>query len=147
MWHLKLVDEPYKNPDAIKKLYEYMINPVKTSGLTGCYNALPGQEIYMMKHVKRLFGKDDGRQLLHFIISLSPNSNISEEAMFEKSSCIASCFYKHQVVFSVHSDTPHIHSHFMVNTISFLDGSRITDDDGVRRFLNEICEQVFGSQS
>lgn len=147
MWYLKLVDRPYDKPDAIKTLYEYMSRSVKTYGLIGCYNALPEEAIYMMKHVKRLFGKDDGRQLLHIIISLSTDANISEEAMFRISSYIASYFYKHQVVFSVHSDTPNIHTHFMVNTISFLDGSRLTDDEGIKRDIHNICEQVFGPQS
>lgn len=92
MPYIKFVNEPYQNKSAILNLYNYMTNPVKTNGLTGGYNVIPAYAVQMMRTVKKLYGKDDGKQLLHIIISLSKKENISEKAMYRISSYIASFF-------------------------------------------------------
>ena len=142
MPYIKLVNETYSNSDAIKNVYNYMTNAVKTNGLTGGYNVVPAYSVQMMRTVKKLYGKDDGKQLLHIIISLSEKENISEEAMYRISLHIASFFRDYQVVFSVHSNTGHIHTHFMVNTVSFRDGSRINENE-IKCSLEKICAEIF----
>lgn len=136
------MNEAYQNSDAILNLYNYMTNPVKTMGLTGGYNLIPQYTVQMMKTVKQIYGKDNGKQLLHIIISLSGAESISKEAMYENSLYIASCFCDNQVLFSVHSDTGHLHTHFMVNTVSFRDGSRINENE-IKCSLTKICAEIF----
>ena len=142
MQYIKFVNEAYQNSDAILNLYNYMTNPVKTMGLTGGYNLIPQYTVQMMKTVKQIYGKDNGKQLLHIIISLSGAESISKEAMYEISLHIASCFCDNQVLFSVHSDTGHLHTHFMVNTVSFRDGSRINENE-IKCSLTKICAEIF----
>lgn len=142
MPYIKLVDGAYNNSDAIKNMYNYMTDPAKTNGLTGGYNVIPAYAVQMMRTVKKLYGKDDGKQLLHIIISLSKKENISKEAMYRISSYIASFFCDYQLVFSVHSNTGHIHTHFMINTVSFRDGSRINESE-IKCGLEKICAEIF----
>lgn len=144
MPHIKFVNEAYQNSDAILNLYNYMTNPVKTMGLTGGYNLVPQYAVQMMKTVKQIYGKDNGKQLLHIIISLSKAESISKEAMYGISMYTASCFCNNQVLFSVHSDTRHLHTHFMVNTVSFRDGSRINESE-IKNGLEKICAVIFPS--
>lgn len=119
-----------------------MTNPIKTLGLTGGYNVIPRYAVQMMKTTKLLYNKDDGKQLIHIIISLSKAENIPARAMYEISSYIASNFHDFQVLFSVHSDTEYIHTHFMINTVSFRDGSRIKENN-LKYSFEKICSEIF----
>lgn len=123
-----------------------MTNPIKTLGLTGGYNVIPRYAVQMMKTTKLLYNKDGGRQLIHVIVSPSKAENISAKAMYEISSYIASNFNDFQVLFSVHSDTENIHTHFMINTVSFRNGSRINDNN-LKYSLEKICSEIFPVQN
>ena len=144
---IRLNNKSYKNPDAIDKVYKYMTQPLKAGGMVGGYNVIPEHAVYMMKAIKQIYNKEGGRQLLHIILSFPPGVAVADEAMFEISSYIASYFCNHQVVFSIHYDTDQMHSHFMVNTISFTDGSRITNDSQIRRDLHELCDAILNPQN
>lgn len=144
---IRLNNKSYKNLDAIDKVYKYMTQPSKAGGMVGGFNVIPEHAVYMMKAVKQIYNKEGGRQLLHIILSFPPGVAVADEAMFDISSYIASYFRNHQVVFSIHSDTNHMHSHFMVNTISFADGSKITNNSKINQDLHALCDAILNPQN
>lgn len=145
MPYIKIVDGKYNNPDALANALDYITSPTKTSGLVGGYNIIPEIAEEMMLQAKKIYGKTDGRQLVHIVYSLSPAEGqvITKEIMFEISRCIAAYFCKNQVVFSVHTFQNNLHTHFIINTISFFDGSKlITDKEFVSDF-EQYCDWIF----
>lgn len=139
MPYIKIVNENYDNDNAIDNLFGYITSCSKCGGMAGGYNVIPQYAIKMMKTVRHLYGKSDDSRLMHIILSLSSGETMSEEAMYKFSLCIASYFYDHQVVFGVHSDTNHLHTHFMVNTVSFRDGSALKSKGEIKRNLEMFC--------
>ena len=53
-----------------------------------------------------------------------------------------SYFGNHQVVFGVHSDINHLHTHFMVNNVSFRDGSALKSKGEIKLDLEILCSTV-----
>ena len=81
-----------------------------------------------MNRLARCFGQNHGIRLRHWIISFYPNElTLPEIAAFARQAC---AFYagKYQIVYAVHEDVPHPHIHFVMNYISYLDGSRYRGD-------------------
>lgn len=144
MPYIKIVNENYDNDNdnAIDNLFGYITSCSKCGGMAGGYNVIPQYAVKMMKMVRQLYGKSDGSQLIHIILSLSSGETMSEEAMYKFSLCIASYFCDHQVVFGVHSDTNHLHTHFMVNTVSFRDGSVLKSKGEIKRDLEMFCSNI-----
>lgn len=142
MPHIKIVNENYDNDNAISNLFGYITSCSKCGGMTGGYNVIPQYAVRMMKTVRQLYCKYDGSQLIHIILSLSSGETMSEEAMYKFSLCIASYFCNHQVVFGIHSDTNNLHTHFMVNTVSFRNGSLLKSKIEIKHDLEMFCSNI-----
>ncbi|WP_294449655.1 relaxase/mobilization nuclease domain-containing protein [uncultured Gemmiger sp.] len=87
-------------------------------------NCHPGTAREEMLAVKRRFGKEDGTVAYHGYQSFAPGEVIPEIA-HEIGVKLASQLWgdKYQVIVATHLDKAnHLHNHFVVNTVSFLDG-------------------------
>ncbi len=128
---LKIVSGDYQNADAVQKLYNYIADISKTDMPVFGYNVIPEYAVQMLMTAKQLYCKTDGQQAIHFIISFSPKERITAETLYELSKQVSYYFYNFQVVFAVHTLQSCLHTHFMVNTVSFADGHRL------------ICDRLF----
>lgn len=87
-------------------------------------NCHPGTAREEMLAVKRRFGKEDGTVAYHGYQSFAPGEATPEIA-HEIGVKLASQLWgdKYQVIVATHLDKAnHLHNHFVVNTVSFLDG-------------------------
>lgn len=87
-------------------------------------NCHPGTAREEMLAVKRRFGKEDGTVAYHGYQSFAPGEATPELA-HEIGVKLASQLWgeKYQVIVATHLDKAnHLHNHFVVNTVSFLDG-------------------------
>ena len=79
--------------------------------------------------IKKHFGKTCGKQVKHFVLTLENDEVSNVYSAFRLGYLVCQYFYgRHQVIYSVHTDTDNIEIHFCVNTVSFVDGSRLPDD-------------------
>lgn len=122
---LKIVNGSYTNSDAVQKLFSYITDYEKSEGYVYGHNVIPELTVQMFMTVKSLYSKINGKQVIHFIISFSPDETVTAEALFELSKYVSRYFYGYQVLFAVHTSQKCLHVHFMVNTISFIDGRRL----------------------
>jgi len=106
------------------------------------YNVIPEYTVQMFMTAKQLYCKTDGQQAIHFIISFSPKERITAETLYELSKQVSYYFYNFQVVFAVHTFQSCLHTHFMVNTVSFADGHRLICDSQLREGLLRHCAQI-----
>lgn len=123
---VKMIKGDYKNYDAVEKVIRYTTNPEKTEGYIGACGMDPFDPEHMivqMHKVKRAFEKEKGyRQVKHFVVSF-PDSGITKEQALRMAEEIAT-FYKsrYQICYAVHSNTENLHIHFVMNTVSYIDG-------------------------
>ncbi len=139
---LKIVSGDYRNADAVQKLYNYIADISKTDMPVFGYNIIPEYTVQMFMTAKQLYCKTDAQQAIHFIISFSPKERITAETLYELSKQVSYYFYNFQVVFAVHTLQSCLHTHFMVNTVSFADGHRLICDRQFREQFLGYCAQI-----
>lgn len=120
--------------------------PVLRSFVTGV-NCSPSTAREEMIAVKRRFGKEDGTIAYHGYQSFAPGEATPEIA-HEIGVKLAERLWgdRYQVLVATHLDKEnHLHSHFVVNTVSFVDGIKYhrTEQDyrEMQRASDELCRE------
>ena len=109
-------------------------------------NCYAGTAVYEMNAVKERFGKPDGTIAYHGIQSFSPGETTPEVA-HEIGVKLAQRLWgeKYQVVVATHLDKEHLHNHFVINTVSFIDGKKFhrtkQDYANMRNISDELCRE------
>ena len=125
---LKIVPDSYVNSDALDCLVHKYIYP--KSHTIGGLSVDPAHAAEQMKLVKKLWLKEDGCQLLHFILAFNPwESERIKSAGELMPLAYEVCGYfaiDFQVIFGIHfGKTGLWHIHFVVNSVSFATGERL----------------------
>lgn len=117
---LKIVNESYFNEKAMVNVIDYICR----GGYTGGLGVNPECAALQMSLVKRLWYKEEGRQIRHFILSFSNKEPVDHDTLMAYGYATACYYFKKgfQVLFGVHYNTLHHHLHFAVNTVNFRDG-------------------------
>lgn len=117
--------EKYYDIGARETVARYICNPLKAeSGLIGAVG-ITEDIVDSMNEVAIRFGKINGVQLRHLVLSFLPDELDCPEDVFEIACPIAQFIGQdYQVVFAVHENTANLHIHFMFNSISYRDGHR-----------------------
>ena len=141
-----------KNMAAARKIMSYILDVKKTEpdlcGTLGDMDAgilTPKSAYREFQRVRSLFGKDSGRTYTHGTVSWASGEITHEEAAAFAKDYLPQIYPEHQVIFAVHTDTDHIHFHFVVNPVSYLDGSMLHwskhDLEKAKQICNEMCLQ------
>lgn len=81
----------------------------------------------MMIETKQTFQKEKGREYYHYVQSYPPTENITPEQALEQAKKFleeTKKFRGFEVLVAVHKDREHIHCHYIVNSVSFVDGHK-----------------------
>ena len=73
---------------------------------------------------KLQYGKDGGRMYYHFVQSFHPEEAVTPELALRIALELAQQWKGYEVLVATHTDRAHIHSHFIVNSVSFQSGNR-----------------------
>ena len=97
-----------------------------------------------MQLTKERFHKTDGRQYYHFVQSFAETDDLTpQEAHAIALGLVQREFPSFEVLVATHIDTDHLHSHLVVNSVSFQDGRKLHQsaaDLQTHRMANdEIC--------
>ncbi|NFR88438.1 hypothetical protein FDE85_17155, partial [Clostridium botulinum] len=134
---------------TLNKSINYIVNPKKTddnllvSGLNCSIN--PKVAYKQMLFTKNQFSKTDKVLGHHFIQSFKPGEiqdvNIAHKIGLEFAEKLSNSNY--QVIVSTHTDKGHIHNHFIMNSVSFIDGKKYDSNkkqlENIREISDEIC--------
>ena len=92
---------------------------------------------------KLQYGKCDGKMYFHFVQSFHPDENITPEKAHAVALELAQQWKDYEVIVATHTDAEHIHSHFIINSVSFENGRKLhfekDDLTQLRKFSDEIC--------
>ena len=133
----------------LRRSINYILNPDKTQEgrLIGGVNCQPDMAFEQMKETKRKFGKIDQRQGYHIVLSFK-EGEITPDTAYEITEKFIEQYLRNQyeVVFSVHDNTDHIHSHIVFNSVSCIDGRKYHYKKGdwekeIQPITNRLCEE------
>lgn len=111
-------------------------------------NCTPVTAIDEMKATKEIWNKTEGRQYKHFVQSFSPEEKITPEQAHKIAVELMQDYYKNfEIIIATHEDREHIHTHIIVNSVSFEDGHKLQQSRGQLEHMkdrsNELC-RVYG---
>lgn len=135
------------NKVSLKKTINYICKEEKTKNklITGI-NCTTENSYEEMMTVKRAYNKTGGREKIHFIQSFSPEDKIDYELAHKialELIDMTNKFKSFQMVVATHQDTEHIHSHFVINTVDYIDGKKIQfskkELEELKKYSNILC--------
>ena len=108
------------------------------------WNCIAQSVLSEMRFTKERFRKTDGRQYYHFVQSFSDTDDLTpQEAHAIALELAQREFPNFEVLVATHIDTDHLHSHLIVNSVSFRDGKKLhqsaADLQSHRTVNDEIC--------
>lgn len=120
---IKFFNNANQQPGDLTKKIAYVGDYKSTQGVvrgvgTGNINPCLAMELVRLAHKKT-----ENRQYIHFAYSPDPNLEISQNDLYDISYQICrAAFSEYQVFYGIHTNTNHIHTHFIINTVSYKDG-------------------------
>ena len=139
---IKHVSTSYDTDVALKNLCRYVIDKKKTMGFYGGRGLAPDFAFEEMQRVQMLWGKTTGRRAFHFILGFDDAEAVTPTEALEIGFRVSSLFFpSRQVVYGVHITQSHLHVHFVINTVSMLDGHKLSLRDS--EWYN-LTQQVYG---
>ena len=109
-------------------------------------NCSPETALDEMNATKNLYHKTDGRLYYHLVQSFPSGYDIEPELAHKIAVELAEkAFGKYEVVVATHIDREHVHSHFVINSVSFEDGKKYhSNKESVAELMklsDEICRK------
>lgn len=132
---------------SIGTAIKYITQTEKTEEkLISGINCTPVTAIDEMNATKELWNKTGGRQYKHFVQSFSPEEKITPEQAHKIALELMQERYKdYEIIIATHQDRDHIHSHIIVNSVSFQDGHKLQQSRGqleqMKDRSNELCKE------
>ena len=129
---------------SIGRAITYVTRTEKTEEkLVSGIGCAPETAIEEMKATKALWGKEEGRQYKHFVHSFPPGAQITPEKAHELAMELCKDRFKgYEILIATHRDKEHIHSHIIVNSVSYEDGKKLqqsrADLAQMKRDSNEL---------
>lgn len=94
-------------------------------------------------NTKLLYGKDSGKMFYHMVQSFPVGENVQPKTAHEIAVKLAEHFSGHEVLVCTHLDRDHIHSHFIINSVSFETGKKLhistPDLEPIRKRSDTLC--------
>ena len=135
---------------SLARVINYITKEGKTDKtLIGGYNCRGTHALFEMKATKKMWRKQGGRQYKHFIQSFSPDENITLAEAHEIAAELAASWSKlsgYEVCFATHYDRNHIHTHLVVNSVSFLNGKKFTYSKRDLQNFKDISDRILQSR-
>lgn len=123
-----------------KKVYDEISNQRLVSGIN-CDGENAFKEFMA---TKKSYGKTDGMNFYQYVQSFSPEENITPQKAHEVALEFAErAWTGYEVLVATHCDAQHIHSHFVINSVSFENGKKLRQNpntlNSLRALSDEIC--------
>lgn len=137
----------YKEEDyqALKDVLAYAKNETKTEHEYYCtgINCNVSTARTQFITVKEQFQKTDGKQAYHGYLSF-PEKEVTPEQCHQIGVEFAKRVWgdRFQVVVTTHLNTNHLHCHFVINSVSFVDGKRMVNRENYWRYFHHVADEI-----
>ena len=146
--YIKNPDKTTELSDGLKEVLAYTTQGYKTNEkeyITGI-NCDPKTSLKQMMNTKLSYNKMDGRLAFHAVQYFKPGE-VTPEECHALGVQLAKQMWgnRFEVVVSTHLDKDHLHNHFVINSVSWVDGikygNRKSDIDHFRELNDAICKE------
>lgn len=92
---------------------------------------------------KKSYGKTDGMNFYQYVQSFSPEENITPHKAHEIAIEFAEkAWTGYEVLVATHCDAQHIHSHFVINSVSFENGKKLRQNPNTLKSLRALSDEI-----
>lgn len=98
-----------------------------------------------MRVTKFLWDKDGGRTYKHFVQSFAPGEKIDSAQAHQIACQLAASrpeWQDFEVLIATHEDKAHIHTHFVVNSVSYVDGHKLQQSKAELQAMKDYSDQL-----
>ena len=122
-----------------KKVYDEISNQRLVSGIN-CDGENAFKEFMA---TKKSYGKADGMNFYQYVQSFSPEENITPKKAHEVALEFAKkAWTGYEVLVATHCDAQHIHSHFVINSVSFENGKKLRQNPNTLKSLRALSDEI-----
>lgn len=148
---LTYIRETKQSVSAMKGVIDYccqqkkVYDSVNNRRLVGGINCDGENAFTEFMTTKNVYKKTDGINFYQYVQSFSPEENITHEQAHQIALEFAEkAWPEHEILVTTHCDAGHIHSHFVINSVSFVDGHKLRQNPNtlksLRKLNDEICQ-------
>lgn len=145
---IKMIKNPPVNKKQLWNVIDYIKQPGKTRpDLVGGKDCDWENAYREFNLVKQEFEKEGGIQAKHMVMSFDVKDDITVELAKQLADELVTdkLFDGFQVLYAVHQDKDHIHTHFLINSVNMENGKRwhqtAVDLRNLKQHSNELCRQ------
>lgn len=149
LMHMKESSKGAKS-SHLKNAIEYILQEhkvakedgIKYAASQGCILKSAYQE---MLSTKKHYGKTDGRQGYHFVISFAPDDNVTKEKLWKIVQGFVSEYLQgYEAVYAIHDDADHLHAHIIFNSVNYKTGYKYHYKNGdwernIQPLVDRLC--------
>ena len=127
-----------------KKVYDKISNQRLVSGIN-----CDGENAFAeFLATKKSYKKTDGMNFYQYVQSFSPEENITPHQAHEIAIEIAEkAWTGYEVLVATHCDAQHIHSHFVINSVSFENGKKLRQNPNTLKSLRALSDEICGQHN
>ena len=127
-----------------KKVYDEISNQRLVSGIN-CDGENAFKEFMA---TKKSYGKTDGMNFYQYVQSFLPEENITPHQAHEIAIEFAEkAWTGYEVLVATHCDAQHIHSHFVINSVSFENGKKLRQNPNTLKSLRALSDEICGQHN
>lgn len=143
------IKESRQNPSAMRAVINYCQQEYKTFDrrskrqLVSGINCDGANSFREFMATKKVYGKADGIFFYQYAQSFSPTEKLTPEQAHEISMEFAERAWPGQeVLVATHCDASHIHTHFVINSVSFESGKKLRQSPSTLRQLRALSDEI-----
>lgn len=127
-----------------KKVYDEISNQRLVSGVN-CNGENAFAEFLA---TKKSYKKTDGINFYQYVQSFSPEENITPHQAHEIAIEFAEkAWTGYEVLVATHCDVQHIHSHLVINSVSFENGKKLCQNPNTLKSLRALSDEICGQHN
>ena len=140
------VNKAVSSKAGVGTALDYVTKEEKTEEkLVSGLNCQPDTAKEEMQATKELWGKTKGRTYKHFVQSFAPDEKIDPEQAHRIACRLAAErpeWKGFEVLIATHKDKEHIHTHFIVNSVSFEDGHKLQQSKADLQNMKDASDRL-----
>ena len=146
------IPESHQSISAMKAVIEYCLQQKKVADedsgrrLVSGVNCNGENAFTEFTATKTAHHKKGGMNFYHYVQSFSPAESVTAEQVHEIGLAFAKKAWPgHEVLVTTHTDTAHLHNHFVINSVHYENGRKLRQNPGtltkLRALSDGICQQ------
>lgn len=149
---VSFIPESHQSISAMKAVIEYCLQQKKVADadsgrrLVSGVNCNGENAFTEFMATKTAHHKKGGMNFYHYVQSFSPAESVIAEQVHEIGLAFAKKAWPgHEMLVTTHTDTAHLHNHFVINSVHYENGSKLRQNPGtltkLRSLSDGICQQ------